>query len=66
MKVIQSAYNSLSDKKNIQPDVEYYYGSDKINLFDQTGSILIGFFVFFFVFIIGGISFLQERTQGTL
>ncbi|MEK5326028.1 ABC transporter permease [Aeribacillus sp. FSL M8-0254] len=66
MKVIQTAFSSLSDQKNIQPDVEYYYGSDKINLFDQTGSVLIGFFVFFFVFVLGGISFLRERTQGTL
>lgn len=66
MNVIQNAFSSLSRQNNVQPAVEYYYGSDNFNLFDQIGSVLIGFFVFFFVFIIGGISFLRERTQGTL
>lgn len=66
MNVIQTAFSSLSGQNNVQPAVEYYYGSDNFNLFDQIGSVLIGFFVFFFVFIIGGISFLRERTQGTL
>ncbi|MGP4106105.1 ABC transporter permease [Virgibacillus sp. L01] len=47
-------------------EVNFLHGSSDLNLFDQTGSVLIGFFVFFFVFIIGGVSFLRERTQGTL
>ncbi|WP_164667618.1 ABC transporter permease [Virgibacillus doumboii] len=47
-------------------EVNFLHGSSNLNLFDQTGSVLIGFFVFFFVFIIGGVSFLRERTQGTL
>lgn len=47
-------------------DISFLHGSSDLNLFDNTGSVLIGFFVFFFVFIIGGVSFLRERTQGTL
>lgn len=35
-------------------------------MFDQFGSILIGILVFFLVFLISGISFVQERTSGTL
>ncbi|WP_256244594.1 ABC transporter permease [Alkalibacterium sp. 20] len=34
--------------------------------FDYFGPVLLGFFVFFFVFLISGVSFLRERTRGTL
>ena len=34
--------------------------------FDYFGPVLLGFFVFFFVFLIAGVSFLRERTTGTL
>jgi ABC-2 type transport system permease protein len=34
--------------------------------FDSFGPVLIGFFAFFFVFLISGVSFLRERTTGTL
>lgn len=47
-------------------DVEYVYGYEGLPMFDNFGSVLIGFIVFFFVFLISGISFLQERTSGTL
>jgi ABC-2 type transport system permease protein len=33
---------------------------------DRFGPIMIGVFVFFFVFLIAGVSFLRERTTGTL
>jgi ABC-2 type transport system permease protein len=65
--VIQALQSVISNEAvSIKPTIEYYYGTNDLNLFDQVGSVLIGFFVFFFVFIIGGISFLRERTQGTL
>ncbi|WP_010095713.1 ABC transporter permease [Ornithinibacillus scapharcae] len=63
---VQTAFSSLYEDMSVQPTINYYYGSNDLNLFDQVGSVLIGFFVFFFVFIIGGISFLRERTQGTM
>ncbi|MGP4042161.1 ABC transporter permease [Gracilibacillus sp. D59] len=66
LRTIQEAMQSMNASSNAEPVIEYYYGSDQLNLFDQVGSVLIGFFIFFFVFIIGGISFLRERTQGTL
>lgn len=64
-RVISQAVKQLNPKAP-DLDVEFLHGSDDLNLFDNTGSVLIGFFVFFFVFIIGGVSFLRERTQGTL
>jgi ABC-2 type transport system permease protein len=66
LQTIQAAIQMMNNGVEQEPVIEYYYGSDQLNLFDQVGSVLIGFFIFFFVFIIGGISFLRERTQGTL
>lgn len=46
--------------------VSYIYGQKDMSLFDSLGPILIGFYVFFFVFLIAGIAFLGERKSGTL
>lgn len=47
-------------------EVNYLYGNSDTNYFDTLSPLLIGFFVFFFVFIISGIGLLRERTTGTL
>jgi len=47
-------------------DTNYVYGSNETELFDTFSPILVGFFVFFFVFLISGIGLLNERTTGTL
>ncbi|MDP4084177.1 MAG: ABC transporter permease [Bacillota bacterium] len=44
----------------------YIYGSKDTTFFDILGPILVGYFVFFFVFLISGIALLKERTTGTL
>lgn len=44
----------------------YIYGDSETVLFDTFSPMLIGFFVFFFVFLISGIGLLNERTSGTL
>lgn len=49
-----------------KPDISYLHGSSSMSSIDRFGPVLIGFFVFFFVFLIGGVSFLRERTTGTL
>lgn len=46
--------------------VNYLYGSDEMNSFDALAPMMMGFFIFFFVFLIAGISFLRERISGTL
>lgn len=67
MTVIQEAFQKMNSSQNqTKPDISVLHGYEDIGLFDNIGPVLIGFFVFFFVFIIGGISFLRERTQGTL
>ncbi|MBD8070817.1 ABC transporter permease [Bacillus sp. PS06] len=46
--------------------IQYLHGSSEMGQFDYFGPVLLGFFVFFFVFLIAGVSFLRERTTGTL
>ena len=60
-----AASNPITSKQP-QPEVSYLHGSDKMAAFDNFGPVLIGFFVFFFVFLLSGVSFLRERTGGTL
>jgi ABC-2 type transport system permease protein len=50
----------------LAPQISYLYGSEKMASFDNFGPVLVGYFSFFFVFLIAGVSFLKERTSGTL
>ncbi|GAA0711917.1 ABC transporter permease [Paraclostridium ghonii] len=61
---ISSMANNKIDKSKIQQN--YVYSNEELTYFDTISSILIGFFVFFFVFLVSGISLLKERTTGTL
>ncbi len=45
---------------------DYVYGDKDTAIFDTFSPMLIGFFVFFFVFLITGIALLKERMSGTL
>jgi ABC-2 type transport system permease protein len=47
-------------------ELRYLSGYAGLTAFDNFGSVLIGLIIFFFVFLVSGISFLQERTGGTL
>ncbi len=42
------------------------YGSPDATQLDALGPIFLGFFAYFFVFLLTGVSFLRERTGGTL
>src|SRR5699024_12563897 len=53
----------LSMKK---PEINYLYNDEDSDLFDQVAPALMAFCTFLFVFLIAGISFLRERTSGTL
>ncbi|MED4686476.1 ABC transporter permease [Bacillus mycoides] len=58
-----------TEKNNVsmmKPEVDYLHGSKDITMFDGIGPVLIGFFTFFFVFILSGVSFVRERLSGTL
>jgi len=48
------------------PQVSYLYGGPSLDSLDYLGAALIGLVVFFLVFVVTSVSFLRERTQGTL
>jgi len=50
----------------LQLETHYIYGNSETQFFDVLSPVLVGFFVFFFVFLISGIGLLRERTTGTL
>ena len=58
--------NQNISRPDLRTEITYVYGYDDISTFDNIVTILTGFMIFFFVFLIAGISFLQERTTGTL
>ncbi len=67
MRWIQTALSSLQQNSPLKEiEVNYVYGSSDMGQFDYFGPVLLGFFIFFFVFLIAGVSFLRERTTGTL
>lgn len=49
-----------------KPEVTYVHGKADMKIFDFYGPVFIGVFIFFFVFVTSGISFVRERTGGTL
>jgi ABC-2 type transport system permease protein len=66
MKWFQSILPTSQLNDALKPEIEYLHGSKDMGNFDYFGPVLLGFFVFFFVFLIAGVSFLRERTKGTL
>lgn len=67
LKWFQEAFKPLQQTgTTMEPYISYLHGSKDMGQFDYFGPVLLGFFVFFFVFLIAGVSFLRERTTGTL
>ncbi|MCW8485380.1 ABC transporter permease [Streptococcus macedonicus] len=60
----EEIYSSQGDDINLSE--QYIYGDEDTTFFTKMTPILMGFFVFFFVFLISGMAFLKERTTGTL
>lgn len=50
----------------ITPEIHYLYGSESMDSFDALAPLFMGFFIFFFVFLIAGVAFLRESISGTL
>ncbi|MCM3736527.1 ABC transporter permease [Bacillus cytotoxicus] len=65
MQVMQKSMEK-PESAAMKPDVSYLHGSSDFTMFDGLGPVLIGFFTFFFVFILSGVSFVRERLSGTL
>ncbi|PLS18407.1 ABC transporter permease [Bacillus sp. M6-12] len=67
MKWVQNSAKSFQgQEKALNVKTEYLNGSEDMGQFDYFGPVLLGFFAFFFVFLVAGVSFLRERTGGTL
>ncbi|PCD83949.1 ABC transporter permease [Lysinibacillus fusiformis] len=64
MQLVQILQPSQAAMRSLKTD--YVYGDEDTAIFDIFSPMLIGFFVFFFVFLITGIALLKERTSGTL
>lgn len=46
--------------------ITYIYGSEGQSTFDSLAYVFLGVLSFFFIFLISGISFIRERTSGTM
>ncbi len=51
---------------NMQPTIVLLHGSTTGTAFEFIAPVMMGFVIFFFIFILSAISFLRERTTGTL
>ncbi len=47
-------------------EIDQLYGAADYTLLDYLAPVLVAFFAFFFIFILSAVSFLRERTSGTL
>ena len=52
--------------KMLNTEIKYINGGEDMTTFDSIAPMMMGFFIFFFVFLLAGISFLRERISGTL
>lgn len=65
--LVMNMINKLSlNSAGQKPEISFLHGSMDMDAFDSLAPILMGFFIFFFVFLIAGVSFLRERISGTL
>ncbi|ULG72332.1 ABC transporter permease [Macrococcus brunensis] len=56
----------LDEPKKTDIETAFIYGDADTTPFDTFAPLLIGFFVFLFVFLLAGMGFLKERMTGTL
>jgi ABC-2 type transport system permease protein len=68
LQALQQALISLAAQGavHVQPRVTYLYGGPGFDTLDYFGAAFIGLVVFFLVFVVTIVSFLNERSQGTL
>lgn len=64
-KAVTAALKSLNPQAQ-DITMAYLYGSTEKTTFDALGYVFLGVYSFFFVFLIAGISFIRERTLGTM
>jgi ABC-2 type transport system permease protein len=71
LQALQQALASLASSGpaagfHFAPQIHYLYGGPGLDTLDYFGAAFIGLIVFFLVFVITIVAFLNERSQGTL
>ena len=67
LQALQDALTSVAASAiRFQPRVTYLYGGPNLDQLDYFGAAFIGLILFFLVFVVTIVSFLRERSQGTL
>ena len=69
LQALQDALTSLAASSSairFQPRITYLYGGPNLDQLDYFGAAFIGLILFFLVFVVTIVSFLRERSQGTL
>lgn len=69
LQAMQDALTSLATATSairFQPRVTHLYGGPDLDQLDYFGAAFIGLILFFLVFVVTIVSFLRERSQGTL
>ncbi|MEP6751199.1 MAG: ABC transporter permease [Candidatus Dormiibacterota bacterium] len=67
LQALQDALTSVAASAiRFQPSVTYLYGGQNLDQLDYFGAAFIGLILFFLVFVVTIVSFLRERSQGTL
>lgn len=62
----QNLTNLFASQKEAEIKVNFLYGGEKFGALDYFAPVFIAFFAFFFVFLLTSVSFLRERSQGTI
>ncbi len=61
-----SAGPTAAERPSVEFETRYIYGGEEYDFLDSFAPVYIAFFAFFFVFLLTGVSFLRERSQGTM
>jgi ABC-2 type transport system permease protein len=57
---------TAGERPGVEFETRYIYGGEEYDFLDSFAPVYIAFFAFFFVFMLTGVSFLRERSQGTM
>jgi ABC-2 type transport system permease protein len=60
------ANSTVAEAPSVEFETRYIYGGEEYDFLDSFAPVYIAFFAFFFVFMLTGVSFLRERSQGTM
>lgn len=63
---LRDAMAAMNPRAQNDVEMSFLHGSKEMSAFDNFGPVLMGFFIFFFTFIVSGVAFVKERNSGTL